>query len=321
MKLMSSLVGLLLFLSGCSNNNAGSPSNRIDPVLQTNVSFKSNNIDRNYHLVLPQNRNDAPIVLVLHGQSGSSDQILGLNGITSPHKLWRDIAREENLILVVPDGLLGLTNKQSWNDCRNDAQILPDVNDVQFLDDLIEHIKMTYSSQNANVFAVGISNGGLMTMRLANEIPDKLTAMAIIIASKPANSECVESSIPVPVLFMNGTEDNLMPYFGGSIIANRGEVLSTPDTINYWVDRNQAQTTPTVTTLADIDKSDDSSGTRYSYRNLTGKIVVEHYEITNGGHTGPSKTERYGPIYSAIVGNQNGDIEMVDEVWKFFSQF
>jgi len=158
-------------------------------------------------------------------------------------------------------------------------------------------------------------------MRLADETPEILDAMAIIVASRPANSECSQSEIPVPVLFMNGTGDRLVPYFGGQILSDRGEVISTPDTINYWVDRNQSETIPTEVALEDINNSDDSTGIKYSYSSSTGQTVVQLYEITNGGHTEPSIAHQYGRIYLSIVGKQNGDIEMADEVWEFLKQF
>jgi poly(3-hydroxybutyrate) depolymerase len=84
--------------------------------------------------------------------------------------------------------------------------------------------------------------------------------------------------VALPILFMNGTEDPLVPYDGGSIPTNDSVVLST-------------------------------------------QVTVEHYEVVGGGHTEPSVAQRYGPIYKAIVGSQNGDIEMADEVWSFFEQF
>jgi len=43
-----------------------------------------------------------------------------------------------------------------------------------------------------------------------------------------------------------------------------------------------------------------------------------HYEVVNGGHTEPSIQERYSNLYKLIVGNQNGDIEMAQEIWGFF---
>lgn len=160
-----------------------------------------------------------------------------------------------------------------------------------------------------------------MSQRLADEKPEILGAMAIIVASRPADSECGQSNLPIPVLFMNGTSDPLTPCYGSQILSDRGEVISTPDTINYWINKNQADASPTEFSADDINRRNDSTGTRYSYPDSTGKIVAQWYEIMNGGHTEPSIAERYGRIYKLVVGNQNGDIEMANEVWEFLMQF
>jgi polyhydroxybutyrate depolymerase len=44
------------------------------------------------------------------------------------------------------------------------------------------------------------------------------------------------------------------------------------------------------------------------------------YKINNGGHAEPSQTERYGNFFLSIVGNQNGDFEMANEIWEFFKE-
>jgi polyhydroxybutyrate depolymerase len=42
------------------------------------------------------------------------------------------------------------------------------------------------------------------------------------------------------------------------------------------------------------------------------------YEVRGGGHTEPSLTEHNRRLYKRIVGPQNRDIEMAEEVWSFF---
>ena len=316
MKSMSTTIVIAVLLIGCNSNPT------LDEVhenaLLENQTFSVLSEERDFHLYLPDNPVSAPIVLLLHGNGGSSDQLLGLNGTNAPYKVWFDIARQENLILVVPNGTLGPDGRRGWNDCRNDARTNPVTDDVRYIGDLINVVRSTYGSSASAVFAVGTSNGGHMSMRLAAELPDMIQAIAFIVASKPVNSECAEPTIPTPVLVMNGTDDPVMPYNGGQIASNRGEVYSTAETVEYWKNRHQADAAPIVVEIPNSDSDDNSTVRRFSYVNGTGDSVVEHYEVVNGGHTEPSMVERYGNLFKLIVGNQNGDMEMATEIWEFF---
>ena len=100
----------------------------------------------------------------------------------------------------------------------------------------------------------------------------------------------------------------------------RGQVLSTQETIAYWVNRNQTSTTPITTNLQDLDTSDNTTVSKHIYPNGTNNTEVAYYEVIGGGHTEPSRAERYTNIFISLfmLGEQNGDIEMANEVWDFF---
>ena len=314
-----SCVAVAALSVGCSGNNSDPTLDPVNvPVLLKDMSFSVSNQERQYHLYLPRDPDSAPIVLLLIGNGGSNDQLLGIEGTKAPFKLWLDVARQENLILVVPNGSIGSDGRRRWNDCRNDAAATPESDDVQYIRELIEFVRKRYGSSTASVFSLGVSNGGLMTMRLAAEAPEMLDAMAVIVASRPVNSECLESTAPIPVLIMNGTDDPILPYGGGRIGSDRGDVYSTAETVSYWVVRNQTNTSPVVTDIANGNSDDDSTIFRFSYSSGNSNSVVEHYEVINGGHTEPSIAERYGSLYRLMVGNQNGDVEMATEIWNFF---
>jgi len=164
----------------------------------------------------------------------------------------------------------------------------------------------------------GTSNGGHFSIRLAEELSDKITAFAAMVASNSVNSVCTTSTTGVSALFMNGTDDPILPYEGGEMPSNRGEVYSTEDSVAYWVNKNATDTVPEITNLNNANTNDGSTVTKYLYGNGQNGTEVALYEIDNGGHTEPSIAERYSNIYLLLVGNQNGDIEMANEVWDFF---
>jgi polyhydroxybutyrate depolymerase len=308
------ILPLLVFLIGC---NPPDETSAHEKGLLKDQKITVSGTERSYHLFVPDQPAGAPVVLLFHGNGGSHDDLLGLTNIQAPYKIWLDIAKRENLIIVAPNGSKGSNNSNGWNDCRDDAPTNPPSDDVALVKALLQAVSDAYQSDPKRVFAVGTSNGGHFAIRLATEIPNQITAFAAIVAANTANSKCANSAGKVSALFMNGTEDPIMPYNGGAMAANRGEVVSTDSTVRYWVSRNQAVTTPEVTVLEDSDNTDNSTAVRYLYQCGDGTEVVL-YEIINGGHTEPSKSERYSSLFLLAVGKQNGDLEMADEIWAFF---
>jgi polyhydroxybutyrate depolymerase len=314
---MKKLIGIffLLLILSCSKD-------KIDPEIKKgllkNQSIMIGGTNRNYHLYIPNNPTNAPVVFLFHGNGGSYDDMIGLTNLKAPYKIWLDIALQENLIIVVPNGTLGSSNSRGWNDCRNDASTNPTSNDVQFTNELLDFIKGKYNSNNQKVYAVGTSNGGHFAIRLAQEIPNRITAFASVVAANSVNSQCTNSNIKVSALFMNGTDDPIMPYIGGQMASNRGEVFSTDNTVTYWTQRNATLTTPEITDIPNTNAVDGSTVKKYLYKNGGNGTEVALYKVISGGHTEPSVMERYSSLFLTLVGNQNGDIEMANEIWNFF---
>lgn len=311
-------LALTILTLSCNTEDELNPLMPGDQGWHKNQTIDISGTSRNYHMYLPENVINAPIVILLHGNRSDNDELMGFTNAKAPYKAWEDIARQADIILAVPNGTNGPSGHRGWNDCRDDASGNPVVNDVLFIDNLIDFILNEHRADASKVFALGTSNGGHMAMRLAQEIPNKLTAFSAIVASNPVNSQCINSTSPISALFMNGTEDPINPYVGGEMSSNRGEVFSGQETIDYWINRNQTDTTPTVTDLADIDVEDGCTVKKYVYANGTNNTEVAFYEIIGGGHTEPSISERYSNLFKVVVKEQNGDIEMATEVWNFF---
>lgn len=305
---------LAILVLSCARENDIS----IKTGLLTDQTLTISGKERKYILFVPSNYDNAPIVMLFHGHSSTMDQLIGASGETSPYKIWLDIAQQENILLAIPNGLYVSENEKGWNDCRADAPTNSKANDVQFVSLLIDHLISTYRANPKRVYANGTSNGGHFCIRLANEMPEKLTAFAAVAAANAVNSKCTNSTVPVTALLMNGTADPLLPFEGGSMIGNRGQVYSVAATVNYWVDRNKTEPTPEISVFPDITTSDNSTVEKRIFKNGAGNSEVAFYRITGGGHTEPSKSVRYRTVLTNRLGNQNGDIEMADEIWSFF---
>lgn len=316
---LSIFVLLTLLACGQSDDDGGTDDDMpVQSGLIENQVIDIAGTDREYHLFVPSNPTNAPVVLLFHGNGGSHDNLIGLTNASSPYKVWLDIAQDENIILAIPNGTLGSGNSRGWNDCRSDAPTNPDIEDVLFVSTLIDSIVDRYNANAAKVFVLGTSNGGHLCIRLAEEIPDKLTAFGAIVASNSVNSQCAGSNVPVSALFIHGTSDPVLPYEGGMISSERGQVFSAEETVHHWVNRNETETMPELISIPDIDLTDGSTIEKRIFRNGRDNTEVVFYKVIDGGHTEPSIEERYSNFFLAIVGNQNADVEMANEVWSFF---
>lgn len=321
------IVPLLAILIPCTLFAALNP----EPGLHKDNAVLSGGISRTFDYYVPADLpSEARLVLLLHGHGGDADGMTGESGKAAPFKVWMNIADTAGIICVYPDGEFSPieNDTRGWNDCRATAQSNPEVDDVTFLTALIDTFASYYSISPRTTFVAGMSNGGFMTMRLASEVPEMFGAFAAVCASMPQASECSRPSRPASVLFMNGTDDSITPfnggYMNGDTSGTRGTALSTWEAVNQWVSLNRITSVGRVDTLPDISKQDKARVVTHSWESEAYRKKVVLYEVLGGGHTEPSKVEKYsdwwqdGGLLFGGVGNQNHDIEMAYEIWDFF---
>lgn len=313
------ILSLLLF--GCSSEFAAAE------LLKDQV-FVSNGDRRTYDVYLPNKKDSrklSPLVLLLHGHGGNADVMTGENNKKAPYKAWQSIANREGWVLLIPDGEFGSDNYRGWNDCRANNTKNPTTNDVKFLNNLIDTVSQKYPIDQDRIYAHGTSNGGHMTFRLAQESSEKFRAIAAVVAAMPEKNKCKKPNLPISVLVMNGTRDPFVPYQGGAVgrrkhQQGRGSVISTSDTIEYWLNHNGIISNPRVKFLPNRNKRDGSTVRMKQYFRRENNTEVVLYKVVGGGHTEPSLSEHYRRLYKIVVGTQNEDIEMAEEVWKFFER-
>jgi polyhydroxybutyrate depolymerase len=276
----------------------------------------------------PKFTKNSSVVILLHGGTQSMRKVLEDN---AGGKRWEELSNLHGFLLIVPnasnqDGDT-LGNKQTWNDCRittNDSKIHSSADDVIFLKDLKDTIVKSEGASPDKFFLTGSSNGGMMTLRMAIEVPDLFKSYAAIIASLPLKSECPAPTKPVALFMLNGTEDPLIPWKGGP--AGRpgyeDEIITPEKTRDLWVTLNKVDLQKTeISTLPDIDTRVGKkwSSSRIVKSKYYGKIPIEFYRVDGGGHSLPSKLYQIPRFLERrLVGFQNHDIEGADEIWGFF---
>jgi len=265
-----------------------------------------------------------PLIVLLHGHSGTAKQLLGQGIGEAPLSVWLDIADREGLMIIAPEGARGSDEQQGWNDCRAEASSNPRSNDVGFIRALIDKAIAEQQADPQRVYVMGMSNGGMMAYRLAAEMPEKLAAIATVGASMAAKSQCKEPKTKLSVLVIAGDADPLVPYAGGQVSffsKTHGSVVPIDRAVEIWRELAGLPEKPTTTsTFKHRDPRDKTSAKRMLWGADPKSYQVELIRVAGGGHVEPSISKRIGPVYRGIVGPQNGDFESAEVAWAFFKE-
>lgn len=272
-------------------------------------SIVINGQPRTYQAYVPKGLTPgSPLVLVMHGSGENGAAIRIETGYA-----FERLADARGFAVVYPNGENG-----HWNTCEidRDAQ-QPGVDDVGFLTALADKFIGEVGTDRNRVFAVGLSEGGYMAIRLALEAP-RFRALASVEANLPVpeDFQCKPVTQGVAsVILIHGTKDRLVPFQGGegSLILGflkNPKVLSSHATAQYFADLD-AIVGPPLTTRS---MSADGFGIESSVWNNGSGAEVELFAIDGAGHTFPQ------PYYRArrILGPSPRDPNAAEVIWAFF---
>jgi polyhydroxybutyrate depolymerase len=277
----------------------GSGSNPLPPPGTPNDFSKTISVagvSRNYLLHVPAtyvSTNPSAVVLLFHGGNGSAATVGGITS-GSPGG-FSALADKNNFIAIYPNAIDG-----NWDDGRE--TITYRTNDVAFTEAILDAVAREYNLDAKRIFAAGISNGGMMSHRLACDLSNRIAAVATVAANIPSaiTANCAPLGI-VPVAMFSGTADPIMPYAGGAVSGNTGgSVLSAPDTALFWANKNQVPLASQNSVIPDADPNDGTTADLFSYAGA-GPGEVAFYRVNNGGHTWPGGTQ-----YIAAFGDRQG---------------
>lgn len=281
-----------------------------------NFSLVHDGLKRTYRIHIPSSyhkNRSMPLVIALHGGGGTGE---GMEELTRGG--FNTLSEKEGFIVVYPDGV-----KKNWNDGRKEVRSRAHrekIDDVGFISALVVKFTKELNIDQKRVYVTGISNGALMSDRLACELSEKIAAIALVTGSIPKNKTYTSlPSRPIPVLVINGIADPLVPWEGGEIVGilgeQRGEVISTSETIKFWVTHNRCSSTPVITELPDKNPLDGTRVRREAYSKGREATEVILYAIEGGGHTWPGGRQ-YLP--ERIIGKTSKDIDANEVIWNFF---
>jgi len=262
---------------------------------------------RNYLLHIPpgyDGQKKMSLVIVLHGGGGNARFTAEMTGMSVK-------ADTAGFIAVYPNGTgpLGDERILTWNagNCCGYA-LDNNIDDVGFIRELINKLESKLAIDTARIYATGISNGGMMSYRLACELADKIAAIAPV-AGAMGMADCNPAN-PVAVIIFHGTADEHVLFEGG---VPRQQLDTHPRidkpvsyAVDFWVKADGCSATSAKETKGNIVKSVYSGG-----KNGTEVIL---YTIIGGKHAWPGGK-------SAWLGGDvpTKEISATDLMWDFFA--
>jgi polyhydroxybutyrate depolymerase len=199
---LAALICAGLLLAGCTLwPDDKPPSGFVNGTSVHHISVGG--LDRTYRLHKPaQVSEPAPLVIVMHGYSGSARQV-------ERAYQWDGLADSNKFVVAYPDGYGQAWNVDAQNCCGKPAT--EGVDDVAFITAVVADIGKNVAIDPRKVYAAGMSNGGIMSYTLA-------CATGIFAAIGPVASiqlSACPSPRPASVVHIHGTADRLIPYGGG----------------------------------------------------------------------------------------------------------
>lgn len=278
-------------------------------------TIKVDGVQRSYVVKLPdgyQQGAEYPLIIGLHGSSSTWKKF---NNGTTKHTLERQ-ANLHQMVLILPQG-----KDNHWNDGRtqslNGKQAY---DDVKFISRLIDKAIKKYQVDDKKVFVTGMSNGGFMAIRLAQSLSIKIKAIAAVAAQMSVKNKNLTMETSTSMMLINGTQDPIIPFNGGPVklfkfSKNRGSVLSSQQTVDYFLKANQCHNSP-ITQHQNKRKFDKTQIEIYTYDDCSDNTQVKFIKVIGGGHTWPGG-KQYLPI--GLIGRLSREFNASQMIVNFFA--
>ncbi len=297
------LAGVVVFFLACVRGDAApSWGPQSEQLQKGSLSFGGR--ERTYLYFKPLGAGPFPLMLALHGRGGDGASQEQLSGISQ-------VAARERFMVVYPDGY-----RHSWHDMREMGPAAEEgIDDVGFLSALIDELVAKQGVDPKRVYAMGMSNGAMMTLTLACRIPEKLAGAAAVTGLLAQKSACAPGK-PISIALMVGDADPLVPYGGGEVAGNRGAVHSARESLEILRKANGCADALPDRMLSDVDPGDGTSTSVSTWTHCQDGVETRLYSVKGGGHTWPGGWQYLAPRWIGVTAR---DFSASEEIWAFLS--
>ncbi|MBK43134.1 MAG: hypothetical protein CMC83_04590 [Flavobacteriaceae bacterium] len=266
-----------------------------------NQNLLYDNIEREYVIYIPSSYDGltpVPLIFSFHGGGGNIQENILINDLS-------ELAESENFIAVYPQAL------PDPNDDGGNLWIHKeptDVDDVFFIEALIDSIAENYQIDESRIYACGYSHGGGFALSLACRLNEKIAAIGVVARTTLTSIHNICNPVhPTGIITILGTDDPISLYEG--LTAFGVEYwISAQEMHSFWANYNNCELAASVLDVPDIDPFDGSIVERHSWSTSDGCKYVEELKVIGGGHDWPGS---FG----------NMDINATQEIWNFVSNY
>ena len=272
-------------------------------------------VDRTYMVRLPKGYDPAqkyPVVILLHGMNQEAADMEHLTR-------FDELADKSSIIAVYPSALQGRWNLGvrapqrepmrspmggggrrggfgipglggypggSQRQGRDEEQSqTPRADDIAFLNRMLDQMATKYSVDATRIYAAGLSEGGLMAIKVGCSMADRIAAIAPVGAAMPKAMMCLPSR-PLSVVMINGTSDPVVPHDGGTEHNLQLPVVSVEDSAKAWAKIDRCAEKPTKTKVPAQEKGGMETKVE-TYDGCQQSAQVASYSVKGGGNTWP----------------------------------
>ncbi|HEY6769557.1 MAG TPA: hypothetical protein VI386_32850 [Candidatus Sulfotelmatobacter sp.] len=184
--------------------------------------------------------------------------------------------------------------------------------DIAFLNSMLDKVESKLAVDSSRIYATGLSEGGIMAMRVGCAMSDRVAAIAPVGAAMPKKMICLPSR-PVPAVMINGTSDPVVPYGGGTEHNLSLSVISVEDTAKAWGRIDRCAEKPTLSKLPAHEKGGmETKVDTFNGCQQNGQVVL--YSVKGAGNTWPGG-EQYE--VEKQVGKTSQDLNANETIWSF----
>ena len=274
-------------------------------------TLEEDKLTRNYLVHVPPGYDGSkptPVVLIYHGGGSDAEIMVHFCGLNEK-------ADKEGFLAVYPNGTGRLKVALTFNggNCCGYAKD-NNIDDVAFTRAVLDDLVKVANVDNKCIFATGMSNGGIMSYRVASELSDRIAAIAPV--SGPMGTEKCNPKRPVPVLHFHGTDDEFAPFKGGvgAKSLTKTDFYSVDHSVKAWIKANGC---PEKAVEEKLEKKvdDGTSIIRKTWGPGKDGAEVVLYVIDGGGHTWPGRKSKL-----ALLGKSTENLSANDVMWEFFKK-